>query len=87
MQVGVRELKQKLSKYLERAAAGETITVTDHGVPKAVLGPMPGVDRIAQGIAEGWITPAEQPPDPKRKWSPSKSQRRIQDVLDEDRGD
>ena len=61
MDVGVRELKQHLSEYLDRAARGETIRVTDRGIPKAVLGPLPGRLRIDEGIAEGWITPARKP--------------------------
>jgi prevent-host-death family protein len=41
-QVGVRELRQDLSKYLGRVAeTGETYEVTDHGRPVAVLGPLP----------------------------------------------
>jgi prevent-host-death family protein len=31
LRVGTRELKNKLSEYLRRVKAGETITVTDHG--------------------------------------------------------
>jgi prevent-host-death family protein len=31
MRVGTRELKSKLSEYLRRVKAGETITVTEHG--------------------------------------------------------
>ena len=42
MEVGIRELKQHLSEYLDRAERGEVVTVTDRGVPKAVLGPLPG---------------------------------------------
>lgn len=53
--VGVRELKQHLSEYLERAGEGEIIRVTDRGKPKAVLGPLPGRVRIEQGLAEGWL--------------------------------
>jgi len=56
--VGVRELKQHLSEYLERASQGETIRVTDRGRPKAILAPIPGRLQIEKGIAEGWITPA-----------------------------
>ena len=52
--VGVRELKAKLSEYLERAAAGETIVVTDRGKPKAELRPLSVEERIAQGVREGW---------------------------------
>ena len=37
--VGVRELKNRLSKFLRRVADGERITVTDRGRPIAVLGP------------------------------------------------
>ncbi len=59
MDVGVRELKQNLSAYLERAARGESIRITDRGVPKAMLGPVPGAARLEEGIAKGWITPPE----------------------------
>jgi prevent-host-death family protein len=54
--VGVRELKQRLSEYLDRAERGELVRVTDRGRPKALLGPLPGSGRVEQGVAEGWIT-------------------------------
>lgn len=57
MDVGVRELKEHLSEYLERAAAGEVIRVTDHGRPKAILAPLPGVSRLAEGVEGKWISP------------------------------
>jgi len=60
--VGVRELKQRLSEYLARAERGEVIRVTDRGRPKAVLGPLPGRVRIEEGIAEGWLTPGSGAP-------------------------
>lgn len=50
--VGVRELKQRLSEYLDRAERGEVVRVTDRGRPKAVLGPLPGRARIGEGIEE-----------------------------------
>lgn len=37
--VGIRELKQNASAVVARAAAGETITVTDRGRPVAQIGP------------------------------------------------
>jgi prevent-host-death family protein len=37
--VGVRELRQNLSVYLDRVKEGETLTVTEHGVVVAVLAP------------------------------------------------
>jgi prevent-host-death family protein len=39
--VGVRELRQNLSVYLRRIAQGETLRVTEHGHPVALLTPLP----------------------------------------------
>jgi prevent-host-death family protein len=39
--VGVYEAKTRLSELLDRVAKGETITITRHGVPVAVLAPTP----------------------------------------------
>lgn len=40
--VGVRELKNQTSAVLRRARHGETITVTDRGLPVALLVPVAG---------------------------------------------
>jgi prevent-host-death family protein len=82
--VGVRELKQRLSEFLDRAERGETVRVTDRGRPKAVLGPLPGRARIADGIESGWITPGSGQPLVDVRRAPGR--RRIADVLVEDRG-
>jgi prevent-host-death family protein len=43
--VGVRELRQNLSRYLERVKEGETLTVTERGHEVARLVPShPGID-------------------------------------------
>jgi prevent-host-death family protein len=84
MDVGVRELKQHLSEYLERAAKGETIRVTDRGQAKAILGPLPGTERLAAGIAEGWIRPALTQ-DAAGTVVRVRSERSSSDVLNEDR--
>ena len=55
MNVGVRELKQHLSAYLERAADGERIQVTEHGRPKAMLIAVPEAALFADGVAQGWL--------------------------------
>ena len=37
VEVGVRELRENLAEWLDRAAAGEEIVVTERGKPKARL--------------------------------------------------
>lgn len=58
--VGIRELRQNLSVYIERVKAGETLEVTDHGQPVASLEPLrsPSLTGLARLDAEGSITPA-----------------------------
>lgn len=57
--VGVRELKNQLSSFLDRVKAGEEITVTEHGRPIARLSAVGAdVDRMADLVAAGVIHPA-----------------------------
>ncbi|HLZ37099.1 MAG TPA: type II toxin-antitoxin system prevent-host-death family antitoxin [Mycobacteriales bacterium] len=51
--VGVRELRQNLSVYLRRVARGETLEVTEHGRPVAVLAPLPDSSPLAALAAAG----------------------------------
>ena len=62
--VGVRELRQNLSVYLDRVKAGETLEVTERGEPVAELRPRPSERRsiLDQLIAEGRATPATMRP-------------------------
>ncbi len=56
VEVGVRELKNNLSRYLERVRAGDQVVVTDHGRPVARLTPMDaGTDRLAELVAAGVV--------------------------------
>jgi prevent-host-death family protein len=52
-EVGVRELRDHLSRYLERVKAGTEVVVTEHGVPIAYLVPRPRSSRLAEMIATG----------------------------------
>ncbi len=44
--VGITDLKLHLGRYVNRAARGETITVTERGTPVAMIVPLPA-DRLA----------------------------------------
>jgi antitoxin (DNA-binding transcriptional repressor) of toxin-antitoxin stability system len=59
--IGIRELRENLHRYLERAGRGEAFDVTDGGRPLARLGPLPeGGGRLARLIADGRMTPAKR---------------------------
>jgi prevent-host-death family protein len=55
MQVGIRELKAKLSEYVSLAEQGRDIVVTDRGRPVARLLPYSETSAFDRGVAEGWI--------------------------------
>lgn len=61
-EAGVRELRNHLSRYLERVRAGEEVTVTDRGQAVARLVPF-GQDRAFDRlVAEGLIEPGAPGP-------------------------
>ena len=57
--IGIRELRQNASVYLDRVKDGESIEITERGVPIAVLSPAPGLSLIDRLIAEGKVIPAQ----------------------------
>ncbi len=86
MNVGVRELKQHLAEYLDRAAGGEVVQVTERGVPKVQIVPIPGAGAMQVGVEEGWLRPASASTglQPVRRVV---GRRTIADVLVDDRGE
>ena len=83
--VGIRELKAKLSHYLDRAAAGETIVVTDRGRAKAEIRKLSVEERIQQGIEEGWIRPGRRGGMSQRDRPRFKGRMTIAEAMAEDR--
>ena len=67
--VGVRELRQNLSVYLERVVAGERLAVTDRGRPVAMLIPLPPAATLVERlVAEGRAVPASRSIDDLPPW-------------------
>lgn len=59
--VGVRELRQNLSRYLDRVKDGERLLVTERNRPVAVLGPLDEhQDPLERLIAAGLVRPARR---------------------------
>jgi prevent-host-death family protein len=66
MVVGVAELRQRLAHYLELAAAGEEIVVTDRGRPTARLVAATTASKLDELVAAGV---AHRPTRSKRTWT------------------
>lgn len=58
MDVGVRELRDGLSRHLAEVRAGRTVTVTDHGHPVARIVPIGVPTALERLLAEGRVSPA-----------------------------
>ncbi|MEE6281036.1 type II toxin-antitoxin system Phd/YefM family antitoxin [Georgenia sp. MJ170] len=83
MDVGVRELRDGLSRHLARVREGHTITVTDHGRPVARIIPVGAPTKLEQMIAAGKVTPASRPKD--RQPAPIKTAGTVSDLVDQQR--
>ena len=58
MEVGIRELRADLSRWIKRVQAGENVLVTDRGKPVARIVPANGRSRLDELIAAGVVKPA-----------------------------
>lgn len=58
VRVGVREFREHLSEWLDRAAAGEKLIVTERGKPKVQVHAATGEQILDRLIREGRATPA-----------------------------
>jgi len=87
MRVGIRELKAKLSEYLRRVKAGETIIVTERGKTIGQITPVqPTVEKrmkalVESGVAE-WNGKKYQP---KKPAAQTRARKQISDLIIEDR--
>jgi prevent-host-death family protein len=65
--MGVRQLRDTLTSTIRRVQQGETIEVTHHGSPVAVLSPLPA-DRIERLVASGEVSRGEPLDRPLRRF-------------------
>ena len=56
--VGIRELRDHLSRYISQVREGSEVTVTDHGRAVARIVPLDRPRLLDQLIEEGRVTPA-----------------------------
>ena len=79
--VGIRDLRDNLSRHLKTVKDGGEITVTEHGKPIAKLVPFGGMSKFDQMVAAGRITPASRPKMPLPPALPSEGG--VSDLIEE----
>lgn len=62
--VGIRELRDGLSRHIASVRDGGTVTVTDHGRPVARIVPVGQPTTLERLVAEGLVQPARRPKQP-----------------------
>jgi prevent-host-death family protein len=83
MEVGVRELRDHLSRYLDRVRDGDEVVITDRGRAIARVVPI-GAERVLDRlIAEGIVTPARRPK--RRAGKPIKTKGTVSDLVADQR--
>lgn len=88
VQVGVRELKNRLSEYLTRVKAGETIIITEHKKPVAQIVSLEESipEKMAELIREGSATWSGNKPGSAEPVQPAdKRNKTIGEIVREDR--
>ena len=83
MEVGVKELHDNLSRYLNRVKDGEELVVTDRGRAVARVLPIGGEDVFDRLVAEGVIIPPLRPKSPAEP--PIKTRGPVSDLIPEQR--
>jgi prevent-host-death family protein len=84
--VGVRELRDHLSAYLDRVKAGEVVTITEHGRPIATLVSQMPSPHLLELARQGRVTLATRPRTPFDEIPSVPYDGSIQELMDEIRG-
>lgn len=85
MEVGVRELRDNLSKWIARAKRGQEILITERGRPVARLTHVEESSALERLIAKGIVTPARSPKTKIRRKDLIKTKGSVSDLVKEQR--
>lgn len=83
--MGIRQLRDNLTTTIRRVRAGETIEVTHHGEPIAVLAPV-RTDRIGRLLAGRDVEPGTELTRPLRRF-PVEGEVSASQAIEDDRAD
>jgi prevent-host-death family protein len=83
--MGIRRLRDNLTATIRRVRLGETIEITHHGDPVAVLAPV-AADRIGRLVAGGEVTSGEPLARPLRRF-PVTGELSASEAIEDDRAE
>jgi prevent-host-death family protein len=85
--VGTRELKNRLSEYLRRVKAGETVIITERGKPVGQILPVQAnlTDRLKKLAQAGVVEWNGQPVPPYQPTAVNRGKQLLSDLVIEDR--
>jgi prevent-host-death family protein len=90
LQVGIRELKSRLSHYIRHVKSGQTVTITEYGKPVGQIIPITEEqsleDRLKAMQEAGLLEWNGQKLEPTPRQARTKGDRTVADLLLEDRG-
>jgi prevent-host-death family protein len=85
MEVGVRELRAQLHRWLDAVGKGDEVTITERGKPIARLVGVSSPPPLERLIAEGVVTPAKRPRRQDRAHRRVRSRGTVSDLVAEQR--
>ena len=85
--VGTRELKNRLSEYLRRVKAGETLIITERGKPVGQIMPIQAdlTGRLKKMVEAGVVEWNGQPIPPYQPKAENRSKQLLSDLVAEER--
>ena len=85
MDVGIRELRDHLRRWLDVVGGGDEVTVTERGKPIARLIGVSSPPPLERLIADGVVTPAKRPRRPNRAHRKVSARGSVSDLLADQR--
>jgi prevent-host-death family protein len=85
VQVGVRQLRDELRRWLEAVRRGDEVIVTERGKPIARIIAASAPPPLERLVAAGTVRPAERPPKSSRSYRRVKSKGSVSDLVAEQR--
>lgn len=85
IEVGVRDLRDHLSRWLEQVKEGRELVITERGRPVARITGASGGSKLAALIAAGLVTPASAPAEPADAYPRPRPSKSVADLVAEQR--